>query len=67
MRDCDEGRGGAGAPLRVPGEREREGGVCDARGGARGDALDCFGDFGAVGGCEGAFFFHVLGRGGEVG
>lgn len=41
-------------------EREVEGDLTDAGGGALGDSFDCFGDFGAVGGCEGAFFFDVL-------
>lgn len=60
MGYCDE-RGGGGAAESAAFEGELEGDFTDAGGGALGDSFDCFGDFGAVGGCEGAFFFDVLG------
>lgn len=64
MGYCDErGGGGGGAAESAAFEGEVEGDFTDAGGGALGDSFDCFGDFGAVGGCEGAFFFDVLGGG----
>lgn len=65
MRDCDERRG-CGRPAQETAlESNVEGDLADAGGGARADAFDGFGDLGAVGRGEGAFFFDVLaGRGG---
>lgn len=60
MGYCDERRGVAEDCAL---EGEVEGDLADACGGALADSFDGFGDLGAVGRGEGAFFFDVLGGG----